>query len=128
GRCPAASGEVLVGRQTADELGVHPGSPLNVQNMTFADGGIEQAAFWSPTGMPGSVSVVGVYDRVDPTDPFFTGTPPVNQGGAEPVYADRRTVAAIDHDSEIQRVLAYPAGSLSAEDFADLTPPIRDAI
>jgi len=128
GRCPAASGEVLVGRQTADELGVHPGSPLNVQNMTFADGGIEQAAFWSPTGMPGSVSVVGVYDRVDPTDPFFTGTPPVNQGGAEPVYADRRTVAAIDHDSEIQRVLAYPAGSLSAEDFADLTPRIRDAI
>jgi hypothetical protein len=130
GRCPGAAGEVVVGTLTAAELGARPGSPLHLQNMQFFDATVGEGAhdaYWLPTGRPAALTVVGVYAPVDSGDRFFTGAPPVVEAGTEPVYTDRRTVAAVDHNTEVQRVLAYPDG-MSAEQFAALTPRIRAAL
>ncbi len=121
GRCVAGPGEALVseGRGYA----VSATTWVTFGKLEGAGPGIP--GVWVPSGTPCQLAVVGVY-RADPTDPYWgLSSGDMEQPGAEPVLADRRTVGACDHEAEAQEVVAYPRpGTLDVDDLDGL----RDAV
>lgn len=65
GRCASDEGEVVVSRRTADAVGLRPGQRLRVVPEGAAD----------PDDTPATVvaTVVGVYEAVEPSDPYWSG-------------------------------------------------------
>ncbi|WJK37486.1 FtsX-like permease family protein [Solwaraspora sp. WMMA2065] len=104
GRCLMSPYEVVVGADTARRLDLAPGTPVTV---TWADYDPVQRIY-RPGGVPAGITVVGVYQPVDP-DALYWGRTPYFVPGApdayrEPVFTGRHAVDAIDRRSDYRGV------------------------
>jgi putative ABC transport system permease protein len=103
GRCVAGVGEAIVGPETAKRLGAGVGGTFTVQWADFtADG-------WAAKGPPAVLSVVGVYEPRDPTEPYWAGRlyfdrRDYERGPPEPVLVGRLAMEAVEHPTERQSV------------------------
>ncbi|WFE21701.1 hypothetical protein O7621_28450 [Solwaraspora sp. WMMD937] len=104
GRCLMSPNEVVIGADTARRLDLAPGTPITV---TWADYDPVQRSY-RPGGAPAEITVVGVYEPVDP-DALYWGRTPYFVPGAldayrEPVFTSRYVVDAIDRGSDYRGV------------------------
>jgi len=116
GRCVAAPGEVVVtaGRPLALN------ATAFVVAAKFVGGGPGLPGAWATAGDPCPLAVVGVYRPRDPADPYWgRSSADMAHSGAEPVLADRQTIATCDHEQETQEVVTYAEPGTFALDRLD---------
>ncbi|MFV2124060.1 hypothetical protein ACFHWS_05865 [Micromonospora sp. LOL_013] len=122
GRCLMSPNEVVIGADTARRLDLAPGTPVTV---TWADYAPVQRSY-RPGGAPAEITVVGVYEPVDP-DALYWGRTPYFVPGAldayrEPVFTGRYVVDAIDRGSDYRGVDALAeADALEPDRLAGLS-------
>jgi hypothetical protein len=116
GRCLMAAGEVVVGESTARRLGVSPGGSVQLSWAQYND--ITRS--WVVAGRPAPTTVVGVYQPVDPAEPYWGRSgyfsPTAPDTTAEPVFTGRPTVDALEHDSDNRSIEAIPGPGAFDED------------
>ena len=101
GRCLVGEGDVIVGRRTAERLGLAAGDPIALTFAKFNDD--PRRPLYLPAGQSKDLVVAGTYEVPDPagvywgTHGYFTALP--GRGPAEPVFTDSGTVLAFDYGS-----------------------------
>ena len=108
GRCLMAAGETLIGESTAARRGVDLGGTVTVTAAQWSD----LSKRFLPVGSPATLTMVGIYRPIDPTDLywgrstyFIPGTPDHYR---EPVLVTRPGYEAIDHPDDTRTVSAIP--------------------
>ncbi|MBX6751231.1 MAG: hypothetical protein IRY85_16455 [Micromonosporaceae bacterium] len=95
GRCLAGAPEILIGAQTAEATGVRAGDVAWVQAATVDNG------LLVPDGIPSPVTVVGVYEPVDPEEAYWGGHTyfPVAPNGrrSEAIFISPAGLSLVDH-------------------------------
>lgn len=110
GRCPTGRGEVMIGFQSAAQLGAGVGDAVSVRQSEFQT--VDGAAQLVRIGGAASLSIVGVYRPTDPTAPYWGPVSPFPPGlftdpkvraastidgvGVEPIYGSRATAGLFD--------------------------------
>jgi putative ABC transport system permease protein len=110
GRCPNALGDVMVSRSLASALGVGVGDSL-----TWPADSI-------PTRAP-QLRVVGVYEPVDVTDPYwgkglFAATAPVGSPTADAMFVSDETVRAYAEQVISERLLIVTPAAIAGSSIA----------
>jgi putative ABC transport system permease protein len=101
GRCAAAVGEIVVGRQTAARLKVSAGQRIVLAYAEFSQN--PATPVWEPSGDPTAVTVTGIYDVPDPRDSFWSihgyfAADPSGRPG-EPAFTPSATMDQMAHGS-----------------------------
>jgi putative ABC transport system permease protein len=106
GRCVSGPGEALVGvARAAQGFGLSKTLVSTPVERVIPRG---SEAFYAPRGGPAQLVVVGVYKpRVADEDYWGSTGADLLAPTAEPVFTDRRTFAATDHEAESQTVMGY---------------------
>ncbi|MDG4764295.1 hypothetical protein O7632_09280 [Solwaraspora sp. WMMD406] len=106
GRCLISPYEVVVGVDTARELGVVPGQGKTITVAKYD----QMRRTFIPAGAPAEVTVVGVYAPLDPQALYWGRTPYFVPGTSnayrEPVFTGRFTVDGIDREGDFRSVEA----------------------
>ncbi|MFY1651914.1 FtsX-like permease family protein [Solwaraspora sp. WMMB762] len=122
GRCLMSPNEVVIGADTARRLDLAPGTPVTI---TWAEY-VPPQRIYRPGGAPAEITVVGVYEPVDP-DALYWGRTPYFVPGAldayrEPVFTSRYVVDAMDRRSDYRGVDALAeADALGPDRLAGLS-------
>ncbi|GIH13504.1 FtsX-like permease family protein [Rugosimonospora africana] len=106
GRCPIGTNEVVLGRATADRLGLASGQVVAERESVQTQDGP------TATGPTADLTVVGVYEVPDRTDRYWADqhyfdVSPGSDGQAatgEPVFTSRGTLEVLRHTKETQTV------------------------
>ncbi|GIF71276.1 FtsX-like permease family protein [Asanoa siamensis] len=127
GRCLMATGEAVVGASTARRLGLTPGRTVSLGWATYD----EASRAWVLSGRPAPTTVVGVYEPVDPAEPYWGRSgyfsPTAPDAAAEPVFAGRPTVDALEHDADNRSVEAIPGpGAFDADTLPALSTALDE--
>ncbi|SNT15450.1 hypothetical protein SAMN05421812_103428 [Asanoa hainanensis] len=126
GRCPTGRGEVMIGFQSATQLGAGVGDAISFRQSRFDS--VEGAPQVVRLGKAAPLSIVGVYRPTDPTEAFWGPVPPFPPGlftdprvvtnatfsqvGVEPIYTSRATTKLYDklevNESQVYDLVADP--------------------
>jgi hypothetical protein len=129
GRCPMGSGEIMIGRDSAERLGLGVGDPLVVRAAWQDNRG-----GWHVVGTPVGLTVTGVYRIADPDAPYwgttrYVASNPASMPIPEAILAETVTLRSIvpasarplvDQILQPQAVTAAGTGRLRARVTAAL--------
>jgi putative ABC transport system permease protein len=105
GRCATGAREVILGRRTAELLGVDVGTEVRFASVSQTRDGWLAGKRWTPS------FVTGIYDPIDPAEPywagreFFGGT---DRAAPEPAFATQATLDLVENAG-----ISYSADLLS---------------
>lgn len=111
GRCPLGSREVALPADLAGPAELAPGAELRLTPVITTDFGFQ------PDGPPVTLVVVGVFDPVDPADPYWrTGQDPLGFYSPPSIFTTRVAIETMVHSLEIVHLDAVlPPGQLTAD-------------
>ena len=96
GRCVSGAREVILGRRTAEGLGADVGAEVRFASAVQTPDGWVAGRAWT------LLTVVGVYDPVDPGEPYWAGRTYFggsDRAAPEPVFVAEPTLELVEHDS-----------------------------
>jgi hypothetical protein len=127
GRCPMGLFEAIVGIETAQRFDLDPGETVRI---SFAHWD-ELKMIYEPAGPPATLTVVGIYQPADLSDPYWARglyfTPDATGSRSEPIFADRRTLDSVyvEIRSQVLDLVAAP-GTLSADNLARVRADVEE--
>lgn len=108
GRCASGAREVILGRRTAEGLGVGVGSEVRFASAVLVPDGWRSGDNWT------ELTLVGVYDPGDPDEPYWAGRRyfgGVDRAAPEPAFVAEPTLELVEHDA-----VAYTADLIAGPD------------
>jgi hypothetical protein len=105
GRCPAGAREVMLGRRTAELLGVAAGAEIRLASVALTRDGWKAGSKSTPS------VITGIYDPIDPEEPYWAGRQYFggsDRGAPEPAFTTQATLGLVENDG-----LSYTADLLS---------------
>jgi putative ABC transport system permease protein len=120
GRCPVGSREVALPAALAGQTDHRPGDELLLMPVISTERG------FLPDGPEVALTLVGVFEARDPTDPYWLAAlDPIGNRSLPAIFTNRGTVASIEHTQEVLFVDAVlPADRLTP----DAIPELREQL
>ncbi|HEY8472310.1 MAG TPA: FtsX-like permease family protein [Natronosporangium sp.] len=116
GRCPVGNRELALPQDLAEFAELAPGAVLRLTPVVATDFGLQ------PDGPEATWTVVGVFDPIDPADPYWrTGQDPLGLFSNPSVFTTRTAIETTVHQAEIVHLDAVlPDGRLTADQVPEL--------
>jgi hypothetical protein len=109
GRCPSGAREVILGRQTAEGLGVDVGAEVPFASARYIVGdGWQAGKTWT------DLTLVGIYDPIDPSEPYWAGRSyfgGTERAAPEPAFIAEPTLQLVEHE-----IVSYTADLVAGPD------------
>lgn len=123
GRCPVGSREAALPAGLAADVGAAPGDEVVLTPVRSADD------TWEADGPPSALTIVGVFEANDRTDPYWRPQDPLGQAGLSSAILTNATVLeTLPHGREsIYLDAILPAGSLTPERLPAIRSQLRSA-
>jgi hypothetical protein len=123
GRCPVGSREAALPASVADPAALGPGDQPVLTPVVRSDTGLV------PDGPPVAITIVGVFEARDPTEPYWASMDPLGTRGlGSGVFTNRTALQSLAHGEErVALDAVLPPGRLTADRIPQLRQQLEAA-
>lgn len=123
GRCPVGTREAALPRRFAEAEEMTPGQEVVLTPVVPDVGGT-----WQPDGLSFTLTVVGIFDARDETDPYWFPMDPLGVYGQAPaIFVPRSAIWTVGHNQELLSIDAVmPAELLTPQRIPELREQLNE--